>query len=100
MAVASASQSVSNMNLDSVVQQCILVSPGTRRFPSERHLLAILRQFFKRATHSFSFERMDWMFEAVIQLFHLYGDVVPGETRGVLSSSVAHGSREAEIGDQ
>src|SRR5262245_44919740 len=43
---------------------------------------------------------MDWMFEAVIQIFHLHGDVVPGETRSVSSSSVAHGSREVEIGDQ
>jgi hypothetical protein len=40
------------------------------------------------------------MFEAVIQIFHLHGDVVPGETRGVSSSSVTHGSREIEVGDQ
>jgi hypothetical protein len=40
------------------------------------------------------------MFEVVIQIFHLHGDMVPGETRGVSSPSVAHGSREAKIGDQ
>src|SRR5262252_10801303 len=43
---------------------------------------------------------MDWMFEAVVQIFHLHSYVVPGETLGVPSSGFAHRSSEAEVGDQ
>jgi hypothetical protein len=40
------------------------------------------------------------MLEALIQIFHLHSDMVPSETGGVSFSSIAHGLREAEVGDQ
>ena len=41
------------------------------------------------------------MFEAVVQIFHLGSDVIPGEMRGGVSSSgFAHRSGEAEVGGQ
>ena len=43
-------------------------------------------------------ERVDWMFEAVIQIFHLHGDVVPGDGSG--SAGARREPEKPKLGDR